>query len=892
MTNPNPNITRWLRFLRWFCPPHLYEGIEGDLLEELESDVKTMGEVEAFRRFKTNILKFFRPSIILRNYFRFSLINTIMLRNYFTIAWRNLAKNKIFSAINIVGLSIGLATCLLIFQFVSFEFSYDTFFDKYDRIYRVTNDRFQNGKLIQHGTIMYPTIGPTMAKDYPEIEEYTRLMPGGDLDVKVDDKIFRGDQYHFVDNNFLSVFNFGWIAGERSTALRDRYSIVLTKSTAKKWFAVKDDELESVLGRAVYEPQDSTPYTITGVCADVPANSTIQFDALISYSTLISPEHHDADDSWTWSDMRHYLVLKPGADYKALEAKFPAFSDRYFQGNKVSGSVEKFYLQPLSRAHLFSDYEYDIAKRTSGKAVWAMLIAAIFILVIAWINYINLTTSRAIERAREVGLRKVMGALKLQLIKQFLFESILVSGLAFGIAILMVGLLQTPFNDLIGDHLSLQRVFAALSPRALVILVTTMVGAVLLSGFYPAFVLSGYRPVTVLKGRFQRSSGGQWLRKSLVVFQFMASATLITCALVVSSQLKFINHADLGINLNRTLVIQSPERTSWDSTFIGRIESMKQELMKNPGVEAVATSGRLPGTRLGRTFDIHLTKSTSVEHYTMSEFPVDHDFFDVYKIPILAGRKFLPEDHHVNFDDIHNIIMNRNAIELLGIKTPQDAIGQQVTFWGRDWTIIGVADNFHQESLRAPMEPIFFYPTYSNWADISVRLSSDRYQQLIPVIQKTYQSYFPDNAFDYFFIDDRYQQQYKDDNRFARVIGIFTGLAVIISCLGLVGLASYTASQRTKEIGIRKVLGASLASIVSLLSKDFVRLVMIAALLALPIAWYSMRYWLASYAYRIDLGWLMFVLPLLIIVLIAFFTISFQVLRAAVANPAETLKYE
>src|SRR5688572_1422056 len=370
------------RFLEWFCPTSLYEGVEGDLLQQYEDDIARYGEEKANWNFIRNVLRFFRPEIILRNKLRIYITDFMMLTNYFVIAYRNVLKTKTFSAINIFGLGIGLAACMLIFQFVSFELSYDQFNEKLDRTYRITNDRFQNGKLIQHGTIMYPTIGPVMAKDYPEIEMHTRLMPGGELNVKVDDKVFKGENAHFIDEHFLSVFSFPMLAGDRISALKEKYSLVLTENTAIKYFGVPDKNYASVLGKVVYWGLDPQPYKITGVMGNVPENSHIQFKALVSYATLISPEDHGADDSWTWSDMRHYLVLKPGVDYKSLEAKFPDFSQRYFQGDKVTGSVEKFYLQPMKDAHLYSDYEYDIARVASGKAVWAMVIVAAFVLLI------------------------------------------------------------------------------------------------------------------------------------------------------------------------------------------------------------------------------------------------------------------------------------------------------------------------------------------------------------------------------------------------------------------------------------------------------------------------------------------------------------------------------
>ena len=645
-----------------------------------------------------------------------------MLRNYLIIAFRNVRKNKVFSAINIFGLGIGLAACLLIFQFVTFELSYDKFNEKFDRTYRITNDRFQNGKLIQHGTIMYPTIGPTMAKDFPEVEMYTRLMPAGDLNIKAEERIFRGDNGHFVDEHFLSVFSFPLLAGERKSALKERYSIVLTETTAKKYFQVSDENYTNIVGKVIYWGVDPQPYKVTAVCQDVPENSHIQFDALVSYSTLIYPQDNGADVSWTWSDMRHYLVLKPGVDYKVLESKFDAFSERYFKGDKVSGSVEKFFLQPLKDAHLYSDYEYDIAKTASGKAVWAMLIVAGFILLIAWINYINLTTSRALERAKEVGLRKVMGALKSQLVKQFIFESALISLFAFIVAIIAVQFSQSSFNQIIRGNLSLWKVFSSMSPSTMLIMISIMISGVILSGFYPAFILSSYQPVTVLKGKFQRSAKGNFLRKGLVVFQFMASVALITGTLIVSRQLKFMNEADLGINIKNTLIVESPERTAWDSTYIERVENYKNELTQIKGVISATTSNNTPGRRLGRVFNVRLLDQAASSNFTMSFMGVDHSFFDTYRVPLVAGRKFTMTDHHADWDAINNVVINVNGIKLLGIQNPEDAIGKPLSFWDKNWTIVGVVSDFHQQALKNPMEPMVFFPSYGTFYPTSIRI--------------------------------------------------------------------------------------------------------------------------------------------------------------------------
>ncbi len=817
-----------------------------------------------------------------------------MYKSYFKIGLRSLLKNKAFSAINIFGLAIGLAACLLILQFVMYQLSFDTFNEKLDRTYRVTNDRFQNGKLIQHGTIMYPTIGPTMAKDYEEIEAYTRLMPSGDLNVIIGEKNFRGARAFFADEYFFAVFSFKLLAGDRTSMLKDKYAVVLTESTARKYFEFNDKDVAALIGKTFYWGLDKTPYEVKGICEDIPDNSHIRFDALVSYATLIGFAA-EADNSWTWSDMRHYLVLKPGADYKVLESKFDAFSERYFQGDKVSGSVEKFYLQPLKEAHLYSDYEYDIAQTASGKAVWAMLVVAVFILIIAWINYVNLTTSRALDRAKEVGLRKVMGAFKSQLVGQFIFESLVITFIALVFAIAIMSTLQNSFNLIVGSALSWQTLFSNVTTEQIVFITLALVGGAILAGFYPAFVLSSYMPVTALKGKFTRSAQGSFLRKALVVFQFTSSAALIIGTFIVSRQIEFMRKADLGLTLKDVLVVRSPQLTPYDSTFSERVEAYKDELTKVPGVVKASTSGRLPGDRLGRGFGFRLSDQPSDTRYTMSNVHVDHDFFETMGVKLVAGRYLLPADHFVNFDDVKTVVININAVKLFGLESAEDALGKEI-FWDansdRTFTIVGVVSDYHQESLQKPMEAIVFLPTYGNYAATSVKINTTDVPQVIAGVEQVYKKFFPGNSFEYFSLEDRYNDQYKDDTRFGTIVSIFTILAIIVACLGLIGLSSYTAVLRTKEIGIRKVLGASVTHLVSILSVDFVKLVLAASILALPIAYFSMSKWLEGYTYRITPHWILFVMPVLLILIISAVTISFQVLKTATANPVDTLKNE
>jgi putative ABC transport system permease protein len=473
----------------------------------------------------------------------------------------------------------------MILQYVSFELSFDQFQTDIDRIYRVTNDRFQQGKLVQHGTITYPTIGKTMAKDYQEIDAYTTLVSGGILKFHKEKSIFQEDRSFYVDQHFLSFFTFPLLVGDPKTAMKAPNSLVLTESNAKRIFGAEPTDYARLLGQSLYIDLDTEPYRITGIMKDVPATSHLQFGALVSYETLVRTWGDWVKDSWEGSDMWHYLKLKPATDAAGLERKFPAFSTRYFKGDKVSGSVEKFYLQPLRKAHLYSDYEYEIGVVNNGKAVWTMLIIAAFILLIAWINYINLATARSLERAKEVGVRKVAGATSGQLIGQFLSESVLLNLFALILALILTVMLQPILNGLVGKPLSLSLLTGQGYGGGLMALALAGVFALglFLSGFYPAFALSAFQAIQVLKGSFKRSAKGIWVRKGLVVFQYTASVVLIIGTFIVFRQLEYMRKENLGFNMDQMLVIAGPDLTRWDSTAIDRINSFKTEAKRYSG---------------------------------------------------------------------------------------------------------------------------------------------------------------------------------------------------------------------------------------------------------------------------------------------------------------------
>jgi putative ABC transport system permease protein len=819
-----------------------------------------------------------------------------MLKSYLTTAWRNIRKNKVFSFINIVGLSLGMAACLLILQYVNFELSYDQFNKNVGDIYRVYNDRYQNGKLIQHGTITYSAIGKAMQDDFPEVTNHSRLFPNGPVIVRKDTKQYGKQESLFVDNSFLNMFSWSMIAGDRNTALLEPHTVVITQDAAKRYFKVGDADIASVVGQTINVDDDTIPYKVTGLCRNVPENSHLQFDVLFSYRTLYTGKnsYKESDYDFKDSDFWHYIQLRHGTDYKSVEAKLDAFSQRHFQGDKISGSVEKFYLQPLSRAHLYSDFEYEIGKTGSATVVWGLLIIALFIIVIAWVNYINLSTARSVERAKEVGVRKVIGAAKSQLVRQFLTESFLINVIALVLAFALLFLLQSPFNSLIGHKLSVSYLFAkSLGGYVVTIgLLGLLLLGIFISAFYPAFVLSSFRPILVLKGKFTSSKKGIVLRKGLVIGQFAITVILIIGSFVVYRQIRFMNRQELGLNINQVLVVPGPGLTPDDSTFLTRENSFMQQVKQIPGIQGAAVSWNVVGGETGRSFNIRREGQDNTVHFTMRHNGISAGWLSLYKIKLLAGRDYTYSDFDPDFGKRHNIIVNQSATKLLGFKSPEDAIGKTIYRGQRQWTVIGVIGDYHQKSLRFPIEPTLLMPAYGNGSNISIKIETTDMPTAIAALKKTYDSFFPGNLFDYYFLDQHYNEQYANDQLFGKAFSIFAGFAVLIACLGMLGLSLFATAQRTKEIGVRKVLGASVGNIVLLLSRDFIGLVLLALVIASPITWFIMHRWLQDFAYRIDIEWWVFVLAGALALFIALATISFQAIRAAVANPVRSLRSE
>jgi putative ABC transport system permease protein len=557
-----------------------------------------------------------------------------------------------------------------------------------------------------------------MHNDYPEVTSYTRVINGGKTIVSYDTKKIGGQNLLSVENSFIDMFSYPLLVGNPAAALKDPNTVVISESLAKKMFGINSN-LESLPGKFI--SINGQPQKITGVLKDVPENSHLQFDLLSSFveaDSWVKP-----DNEFTAEGFQHYIQLRPGTNYKALEAKFSAFSQKYFQGNKTSGSVERFYLQPVSKAHLYSDFKDEIGKTGSAVAVWGLLTIAVLIVVIAWINYINLSTAKSMERAKEVGIRKIAGARRRQLIGLFLFESLIINMVALVFALILVFVIQHTFNQLIQHQLSLSFLFEkGLKGYSIILsLIALILGGIFLSGLYPAFVLSSFKPILVLKGKYTRSNKGIMLRKVLVIGQFAITIALIVGSFVVYSQMKFVNEQNLGMNISQMLIVKAPQLTHWDTTFIHKINGLPNELMQIPGILGASYSQNLPGEELWTNADVKRTDALSDARFTVQHNGVGPGFIQLYQMKLIAGREFTATDYG-DWNKIHTVILNESIVKSLGFESANAALGKQINTENRRYDIIGVVADFHQRSLHYPIEPTMFFPTYSMWHHFSIKV--------------------------------------------------------------------------------------------------------------------------------------------------------------------------
>ena len=814
-----------------------------------------------------------------------------MLTNHLKSAWRNIWKRKEFSLINLLGLSIGMAACLLILQYVQYEMSYDDFHDDLSGLYRVNlGMKSANEPEIVVRATNHPAVGPIARQDFPQVEEFARLVDvsifagssvllykpeGGQI------KSFYEENMFVADSTVLQFFDYPLVAGDPLTALSKPTGLVISESTAKRYFGHDDPMGKTLSINGDFEA------TVTGVLKDLPDNTHLKISALFS-SALFSDE---MNNTWIWPEFYTYVKLAPNTDVQAFESQLDGFVNKYLGEVMAEFNIEeKMYLQPVNDIHLNGNLLKEAQENGNKKTVSFLILIAAMILLIAWINYINLSTSRSMERASEVGIRKVVGAHKKHLISQFLVESALMNLFAILLAVQMVVLAAPSFNRLVGKPIIEGSWMAELLGQSSTwaVLAIILFGGTLLAGLYPAFVLSSFKPAKTIKGKFFKSGQKFHFRHAMVVFQFMISLLMIVGTMTVFHQLSFMRNQDLGFNMDQILVVKTPSII--DSTYVEKIKVFRDKISQNSHVGDFTASSDIPGHIIQNNNSITRKGQSKEEAIFATYLFTDEYYVPTYELNLIAGKNFTKR---VSEEQITDVILNKKAIEQLGFNSPEEAIGKIISRKLNSWDdvkVAGVVENINHRSLAHGQEAFVFFnrPIMSDY--YSIKINTKDISNTIANIENTYKQVFPLNPFDYFFLDDYFNKQYLADQRFGQVFSLFAGLAILVACLGLFGLVSYITARRTKEIGVRKILGASTIQILILLGKQFMWLVLIAATVAIPIAWWGGDQWLNNYAYRAELNSWIFIVPILIVMFIALLTILWQSSKAAHTNPVHALR--
>lgn len=816
-----------------------------------------------------------------------------MFKNYFTIALRNLKKHKFYSFINIFGLSIGVAICLIISLFVFNEFSFDKHFKDSDRIYRVHSDIIFGGT--RWNTVLAPApMAEALEEDYPEVEAAVHFRTRGSYLVKRENENIKENKVVWAGKHFFEVFDIPLIEGSKVGILSEPQTMAISESAAKRHFAE-----ENPIGKSLTLDNDKI-YRITGVYKDIPVNSHFHFDFLLSAEGLDEAQ----EDVWLSNNFQTYLKLREGSNYQDLEAKFPALVKKHIEpefirilgeGSSLAtiesqGGKLVFDLQPLTDIHLKSDLQGEFEPNFNITYVYLFIAIALFILIIACINFMNLSTARSANRAKEVGIRKVLGSLRYHLIRQFLMESILLSSISFMIAIPLVSLLLPFFNDLAGRALVLP--FSQLNFYLILLAGAIFTG--LLAGIYPSFFLSGFKPVSILKGKVSLGMKSGIIRSSLVVFQFAISLVLIIATIVVYKQLDFIQTEKIGFNKDQIITI--------DDVYVldNKAETFKKEVLANSMIVSGTISGYLPVANTWRNDTQWWSEGKdplqTENLVSLQNWQVDYDYISTLEMNILSGRDFSTQFP----SDSNAVILNEAAAAKFNFEG--DPVGNKImtiaNFDGANFeqleekTVVGIVENFNFESLKKNIGPVMIFIADQPRGIASFRFQSADTEAVVALLESKWNELAPGQPFTYSFLDERFGSMYASEMRLGKVFGIFAGFAILIACLGLFALTAFTAEQRTKEIGIRKVLGSSVSSIVFLLSKELTKLVLIAFIIASPVAWWAMNKWLENYQFKVNLGWQIFLVAGIFVSAIAIMTISYQSIKAALSNPVDSLKSE
>jgi len=860
-----------LRILRWYCPDHICEEIEGDLIQKFNRDTLNVGTRRAKRRFILNAIQFFRPGILTRNHFNYNHKRNLMLKNHTRLIVRQFGKHKVVSGVNLIGLTIAITVCLLIGQFVIFENSFERFNINVDRTYRVNLYNTQNGMHTGTGAGTVPALAYVMEQSIPGIESIARVssrMRGivANKETRIED---REDNIVFADPSVVDVLGLDLISGDKRHILRDPKKIIISESIARKYFGH-----ELVTGRVLdfgfsNNSLEFTPYQVEGVFKDIPSNSHKRFDI------VLPPNVQEWRENWAWSDVTTYLVLAPGIRPSALDKGLASIVKQHHK----DGEGDKYLLEPLTAIRLH-------AMDGSGRATlvnFFVLLAAV-ILLLAWFNYTNLSTARFLERMKEVGIRKLIGASRTQLVTQFIMESFLYNLVSFSFGVLLFFMLWPKASSYLGQDIAIT-IFDSSAMYA--VIVGFILFSTLCSGFYPSLYLSSFKPLSSLKGVVAGIADRSALRRVIVTVQLSVSIALVTAVFAIQRQIEFMRSQDLGISIDQILIIE--EALVTDSKSVEKYETVKNEMLRLSAVRGVTNATSFPGKEIDwhRT-DITLGEENASYKYNCRIVAIGAEFLDLFGVKLDAGRNFDPTLE----SDKKAMLISEDASRMFGFSSYDDAIGKVIFIGSRRFEVIGVAGNYHYRTLQTRIEPVLYMQNYPRGPAFAVKVAAGDMEETISQLKSKWEEAYAGNVFHYFFLDEFFDRQYHSERQVGKVVTTLAILAVVIACSGLFALSLYSVDRRAKEISIRKVFGASVSNVVVLLTRDLFLLTIIGGIVTIPLMFFAVRQWLAGYAYQMPLNEWMFIVPALVVMTLVLFTISFQTIGAAKRNPIENMKYE
>jgi ABC-type antimicrobial peptide transport system permease subunit len=865
----------FLRFFRWYCHPGMRDYIEGDLIEVYKRRVKQTNKRAADIRFIIDVLLLFRPGIIRPINGSRNLNNYSMIKNYFKTGWRNIIRNKSYAAINVAGLAVSMTCGILIFSLVKYHLSFDNFHANQNRLYRIVTEKHRD--VISYDNSVPSPLGENFRNDYTLAEKVARVYTAYNplITIKKNDEIAKFRELGglaFAEAGFFEMFNFPLWTGSKQNILSEPRTALVTKRIARKYFGDKDP-----LGEVLWL-ENETAFTITGVLHDLPENTDIRSEIFVSYSSLQFHDRWLAHETAGWGGIRNgmqcYTLLKPGVTPAEVEQVLQPYVKKFRPNSK---NVHHYKLQPLSDIHFNGQYGGTMEKRK----LWTMAVIGVFLLVTACVNFINLATAQALRRSKEVGVRKVLGSFKRQLFWQFIAETALVVVLGVVAALALAVLIAPTANDLFNIQIPLNFIsdkYTLLFIPVLAVIIT------LLAGYYPAIILSGFKPVSALKGRLsQQSIGGFNTRRVLIVGQFIISQVLIIGMIIIMEQMRFTQQADLGFEKNAIVMINTgSDSTGTKSAFL------KNEISRLPGVERVSLCFTPPASAEDWGNSIRFDNSDEEVNFRTSIKMADADYVSTFNLELVAGKDLSPSD------TVREMLVNETLVRKLGLRSPDEIIGKIITADGGDMVapVVGVLKDFHDKSFHEDISPILLTTLSENYSAYAVKMNLDQARPTIAEIEKIWLSQHPDQLFEYDFLDDQIAQFYQAEETILKSVQVFSIIAIFIGCLGLYGLISFMATQKTKEIGIRKILGGSVTHIAILFGREFVQLILAAAIIAIPVGWWLMNNWLQEFKFQVPITADTFILAIACTIVISLCTVSYQVFKSALTNPVKSLRSE